>query len=46
MGVGGEEQERGRAPLDFYTWYSIDRGLKVLFFGIFLFFRCPLPKGA
>jgi len=38
---GGVVGGRGAMPLlDFHTWYkySIDRGLKVLFFGLFCYF--------
>jgi len=38
MGVGNEG---GVTPLNFHTWYKyslVDKGLKVLFFGLFLLF--------
>jgi len=43
MGVGSGGQG-GRGPsLDFHTWYKniVERGLKVLFFGLFSVFPPP-----
>jgi len=44
MGVGSGVQG-GRVPLDFHAWYKyiLDRGLIVLFFGLFSILRPFLP---
>jgi len=41
MGVGSGGQGGHGSPMDFHTWckYSIDRGLKVPFFAVFVIFR-------
>jgi len=45
MGVSNGGQMGAVAPLDFHTWYRyiLDRGLIVLFFGLFCYFSVFFP---